>query len=45
MPTPNEQILQIVSQPVNTIPDVVATFTAIDAVLPEGDGLKYFNAR
>ncbi len=44
MPTPNEQILQIVSQPVNTIPDVVAAFTAIDAVLPEGDGLKYFNA-
>jgi hypothetical protein len=44
MPTPNEQILQIVSEPVNTIPDVVAAFTAIDAALPPSDGLKYFNA-
>ena len=44
MPTQNEQILQIVSQPVNTIPDVVAAFTAIDAALPSSDGLKYFNA-
>jgi hypothetical protein len=44
MPTPNEQILQIVSEPVNTIPDVVAAFTAIDAALPASDGLKYFNA-
>lgn len=29
--------------PVNTVPDVVARMHALDAVLPEEDGLKWFN--
>jgi len=37
------RIVQIASNPLNTIPDVIAAFEAIDAALPESDGLKWFN--
>jgi hypothetical protein len=36
-------LLEIASQQINTIPDVIAAFEAIDRVLPESDGLKWFN--
>ncbi len=34
---------EIAAQPVNSIPDVVSAFEAIDRGLPESDGLKWFN--
>jgi hypothetical protein len=37
------QLLQIASQPLNSIADVIAAFEAIDRVLPDSDGLKWFN--
>jgi hypothetical protein len=36
-------LLEIASRPINTIPDVVAAFEAIDQLLPDSDGLKWFN--
>jgi hypothetical protein len=41
--TMDNQLLEIASNPVNTIPDVIAAFEAIDAALPDSDGLKWFN--
>jgi hypothetical protein len=37
------QLLEIASGPVDSIPDVVAAFEAIDALLPQSDGLRWFN--
>ncbi|MDQ1473872.1 MAG: hypothetical protein QOJ99_5352 [Bryobacterales bacterium] len=37
------QLVQIASNPLNTIPGVIAAFEAIDRALPESDGLKWFN--
>jgi len=39
----DEALLAAVAAPVTTIPDVLATMRAIDAILPDGDGLKWFN--
>jgi hypothetical protein len=39
----DEALLKAVGAPVKTIPEVLATMQAIDAILPEGDGLKWFN--
>lgn len=43
MPAVDEDLLQIASQPIDSIPDVIAAFEAIDGALPESDGLKWFN--
>ena len=37
------QLLAIANTPIKTIPDVIASFEAIDALLPDNDGLKWFN--
>lgn len=39
----DEALLAAVEPPVRTIPDVLATMRAIDSILPDGDGLKWFN--
>lgn len=39
----NAQLIAIAATPVNSIADVIAAFSAIDAALPESDGLKWFN--
>ena len=39
----DNELLAIASKPVTSIPDVVAAFTALDAALPDSDGLKWFN--
>ena len=40
----DQQLLQIVSAAnAETIPDVIAVMKSIDALLPENDGLKWFN--
>jgi hypothetical protein len=39
----DDAVLKAVAAPVKTIPEVLATMQAIDATLPEGDGLKWFN--
>jgi hypothetical protein len=36
-------LLAIATKPVTTIPDVIASLEAIDALLPVTDGLKWFN--
>ena len=36
-------LLAIATKPVATIPDVIASLEAIDALLPDTDGLKWFN--
>ena len=36
-------LTEIASAPIKTIPDVIVAFTAIDELLPESDGLKWFN--
>ena len=43
MPTVDDQILAAVSGTVATIPDVVAVLQAIDHIVPDSDGLKWFN--
>ena len=43
MSTINEALLQTASQPVQSIADVIAAFEGIDRILPESDGLKWFN--
>src|SRR5215472_6634754 len=39
----DDALLKAVEAPVKTIPEVLATMQAIDSILPEGDGLKWFN--
>ena len=39
----DNQLLTIATNPVNSIPDVIAAFESINAVLPDTDGLKWFN--
>ncbi len=39
----DEELLAIAAKPVSTIPEVVASLTAIDLALPDSDGLKWFN--
>jgi hypothetical protein len=39
----DEELLAIAAKPVKTIPDVVASLTALDLALPDADGLKWFN--
>ena len=36
-------LLNAIESPVRSIPEVLAAMQAIDAALPEGDGLKWFN--
>src|SRR6185312_1067375 len=36
-------LFAIAARPVTTIPDVIASLEAIDALLPDTDGLKWFN--
>ena len=44
MPALDAQLLAIAGTPVSSVADVIASFTAIDAALPETDGLKWFNS-
>ena len=37
------QVLNVVSKPVDSIPEVIAVFEALDNILPDPDGLKWFN--
>jgi hypothetical protein len=39
----DDALLRAVEAPVTSIPEVLATMRAIDGILPEGDGLKWFN--
>lgn len=39
----DDALLKAVAAPVKTIPEVLATMRAIDGILPEGDGLKWFS--
>jgi len=39
----DNQLLAIAVSPVNSIPDVIAAFESIDGILPDTDGLKWFN--
>ncbi len=39
----DEELLEIAVKPVSSIPDVVASLTALDLALPDSDGLKWFN--
>ena len=39
----DDALLKAVEPPVQDIPGVLATMQAIDGVLPDGDGLKWFN--
>jgi hypothetical protein len=39
----DDALLKAVEAPVKTIPEVLATMRAVDGILPEGDGLKWFN--
>jgi hypothetical protein len=39
----DQELLKAVEPPVTSIPEVLATMRAIDGILPEGDGLKWFN--
>jgi Family of unknown function (DUF5995) len=39
----DDAVLKAVQAPVTSIPEVLATMRGIDGILPEGDGLKWFN--
>jgi hypothetical protein len=39
----DDALLKAVETPVTSIPEVLATMRAIDGILPDGDGLKWFN--
>jgi hypothetical protein len=39
----DDALLQTVEAPLKTIPEVLAAMRAIDGILPEGDGVKWFN--
>jgi hypothetical protein len=39
----DEELLAIAAKPARTIPDVIASLTALDLALPDSDGLKWFN--
>lgn len=39
----DDQLRTILAVPAGTVPDVIARMQAMDAVLPETDGLKWFN--
>jgi uncharacterized protein DUF5995 len=39
----DEGLLAIAAKTVTTIPDVIASLTALDLALPDSDGLKWFN--
>jgi Family of unknown function (DUF5995) len=47
MPSPcaasDEELRAIAAKAVSTIPDVIASLTALDLALPDSDGLKWFN--
>ena len=42
MPSLDEQLIQVVA-PVTTIGDVIGVLQSVDDILPNGDGLKWFN--
>jgi hypothetical protein len=39
----DEELLSVAVKPVSSIPDVIASLTALDLALPDSDGLKWFN--
>jgi len=43
MPTIDGEILEIASQPIDSIADVISVFEALEQILPESDGLHWFN--
>jgi len=43
MPSVDEQLLAALASNIATVPDVVAALEAIDGIVPDEDGLKWFN--
>src|SRR4051812_44319188 len=43
MPDIDVRLRTLASSPVQTIPDVIAVFEAIEDILPESAGLRWFN--